>query len=159
MPSTPFRFSLKHTSSIPPISLSSSFILGHISASALPDGCHLDMWVLHTRDTKLIDVGSHITFYRSSTDLTNKDRKINPLPTAIVTGVAYCNSDQVVFRIHMSQPSYPSLLSTPLHATRIGTLRKAWYQTQSRFLPPPPIHPTLRNRKSELSNISRHNLA
>lgn len=153
--SSPFQFLFKHPPT-PSTPAPTSFILGHISTSPLPDGRHLDMWILHTRDSKRIDVGSHITICRTSTDLANRNRKINPLPTAIITGVAYCNANQVVFRIQTSHPCYPSLLSMPLYATHIGILRKLWYKAQSSSLSPPPLPPTLRNKRAQPSNISEH---
>jgi hypothetical protein len=146
---------LKHTTPIPVISSSTVFLIGHISTSALPDGKILEMWVMHSKDTKPLEIGSHIVIGRSSADLAGKDGKVHPLPTAVITGVAYCNDDQVIFRICISQPSFPSLLSMPLRATRIGMLRKMWHQTRSWWLPhPPPLPQSLRNRKTKPSNHS-----
>jgi hypothetical protein len=143
----------KHTTLIPVISSSAVFLIGHISTSALPDGRILEMWVMHSKDTKPLEIGSHIVIGRSSADLAGNDGRVRHLPTAVITGVAYCNDDQVIFRICMEQPSFPSLLSMPLHATRIGILRKLWHQTRSWWLPhPPPLPQSLRNRKTKPSN-------
>ncbi|KIM70996.1 hypothetical protein PILCRDRAFT_17375 [Piloderma croceum F 1598] len=139
----------KHTTPIPVISSSTVFVIGHISTSALPNGGILEMWVMHSKDAKPLKIGSHIVIGRSSADLARKDQKVHSLPTAVITGVAYCNEDQVVFRVCISQSHFPSLLSMPLHAARIGMLRKTWHRTQSRWLPhPPPLPQTSGNRRT-----------
>lgn len=132
---------------------SPTFLTGHISTSALPNGRFLEMWVMHSKDAKPLEIGSCIVIGRSSADLAKKDQKIDPLPTAVITGIAYCNDDQIIFRISISQPFFPSLLSAPLHAARIGKLRKVWHQIRSWWLPlPPPLPRTLGNRRTKPSN-------
>lgn len=129
----------RQSPSIPQISSTTSFLIVHQSISALPDGRFLDMWVLHVKtDAKPIDVGSHIAICRSSADVSPDKNRIKSIPTAIITGVAYCDAVQVIFHIHLSQNNLPSLLSMPLRATDIGSLRKFWFRTRTLMSPTPP---------------------
>ena len=84
---------------VAPISSATLFIVAYQMISLLPDGSLFEAWTLHSRDESVgLDIGMRIAICcgQRGLDSTGSSR---PLATADITSVAYCDKEQVIFRM------------------------------------------------------------
>ena len=121
-----------------PISATTLFIDAYQMISVLPDGSLYEAWKLHSRDREEgMDIGTHIAICRSSKSWEDAGEN-RALVMAHVTGVAYCDREQVVFHMKIEGEDINSLLSMPVSHTSIGPIRRFLYQIFTCGQPTPP---------------------
>lgn len=119
------------------VPLSTLVIFAHQVIHLLPDGHMLGMWVLHSRiRTAGIDIGKQITICRGQGELGGIWSR--PIATAIITGIAYCDKEQINFCMKIEGYHNTSLLSMPVSCTSINCFRKLLYWLVSIGQPSPP---------------------
>ena len=112
-----------------PILPSTLFIVAHQVISLLPNGHLFEAWVLHpSTKANCMDIGVHIAICRSRGELGDDEARGRSIVTATITSIAYCDREQVVFRMEIDGDCTTSLLSIPVSWSSIGYFRRLLYQ-------------------------------
>ena len=99
-----------------------------------------------------LDIGMKITICHGQRGLDSTGSS-RPLATADITSVAYCDKEQVIFRMKIKGDLTTSMLSMPVCCTSIGLTRRLLYQLLSFSLPaPPPLPKSQSLKRSSLSS-------
>ena len=126
---------------VAPISSATLGIVVYQTISFLPGGGLFEVWTLHSRARAVgLDIGMKIAIFHSQEGLDGTGHS-RALVIANITSVAYCDREQVVFRMQIEGDHTTSMLSMPVRCTSISHFRRLLYQLYSFTLPSPPLLP------------------